>query len=602
MANHTSASVAQDPDNPVALTVGVAREITVTVTAGDGTTMKEYTVTVTRSSPGASTVATLSALSLSGVTLNEEWAATTYAYTADVGNSVASTMVAATATDGGATVTLPDPNPVDLDEGATTITVTVTAEAGNMQDYTVTVTREAAPTVPGLLLSIEDVTIDEGDERNYTARLTTRPSGDVTVTITVEAHDDNPDGATVSGHIEVTRDELTFTETNWSRTQTVTITVGEDDDNETTEIANINHEIAGTGSYLNLDDVAIKVTATDNDVVSGAAIRVDKTAVSLTEEDEDDGSAMVMVRLAVEPTDDVTVAVVSSDPTIATVLPTSLTFSDTNWGIPQEITVTSVADEDPADAETTVTLTASGGGYGSADETKVAITVEDDEEATISVTDNFEDAEVVEGGELDYNIILSAPPLVGKTVRVNLQVTGLATLSTAQVVFTSATATTLPVTVTTLGDSDSNDGTLTIRHAVDADDDSGYESAAAPSNIAVTVKDIDAAGVVVSRTSLSVEEGRTVTYTVRLTKAPSDDETVTVHLAGTGVNLSPVSLEFTSGDFGTPQTVTVTGHTDTNSVDDQATVVHTVVAAGGDEDYDGVTASTVRITVTEPSS
>ena len=50
----------------------------------------------------------------------------------------------------------------------------------------------------------------------------------------------------------------------------------------------------------------------------------------------------------------------------------------------------------------------------------------------------------------------------------------------------------------------------------------------------------------------------------------------------------------------------VTGHTDTNSVDDQATVVHTVVAANPDEDgakdYDGVTASTVRITVTEPEA
>jgi hypothetical protein len=601
MANHTSASVAQDPDNPVALTVGVAREITVTVTAGDGTTMKEYTVTVTRSSPGASTVATLSALSLSGVTLNEEWAATTYAYTADVGNSVASTMVAATATDGGATVTLPDPNPVDLDEGATTITVTVTAEAGNMQDYTVTVTREAAPTVPGLLLSIEDVTIDEGDERNYTARLTTRPSGDVTVTITVEAHDDNPDGATVSGHIEVTRDELTFTETNWSRTQTVTITVGEDDDNETTEIANINHEIAGTGSYLNLDDVAIKVTATDNDVVSGAAIRVDRRAVGLTEDHADDGSAEVMVRLAVVPTGEVMVTVASSAETAATATPTSLTFDASNWEDEQPVTVTAATDPDPADTEATVTLTAAGGGYGSAEKVEVIVTVADDEEATISVSNDFKNAEVVEGGNITYNITLSANPPEGKTVRVNLQVLGLATVIPGQAVFTADTdiATGVPVVVTTLQDSDDDDARFSILHSVDADKDSGYKGAAAPSNITVTVKDDEAAGVVVSHTSLSVEEGGTATYTVSLTKAPSTDETVTVHLAGTGVNLSTPSLTFTSA---AAQTVTVTGHTDTNSVDDQATVVHTVVAAGGDEDYDGVTASTVRITVTEPSS
>ena len=598
-ASHASASVAQSPVNPVTLQEGT-NPITVTVTAEDGNTTKTYTVTVTRDPPGASSDADLGDLSLSAGTLSPAFDAAVITYTASVENAVSSVTVTATASHASASVAQSPVNPVTLQEGTNPITVTVTAEDGNTtKAYTVTVTRAAAPTTPGLLVSIEDVTVPEGTERDYTARLTTRPSGDVTVDIEVVAHADNPDADVA--HIITTRNQLIFNENNWSRARTVTITVDQDD-NESTEIANINHTVSGTGSYADIDSVDIKVTASDDDVVAGAAIRVDKTAVTLTEEDEDDGSAVVMVSLAVEPTDDVTVAVVSSDTNVATVDEATLGFTATNWGDPQEITVTSVGDADPADAEATVTLTATGGGYGSADSVVVAITIEDDEEATISVTDNFEDAEVVEGGQLDYNIILSAAPAEGGTVRVNLQVTGLATLSTAQVVFTSATATTLPVTVTTLGDSDSNDGTLVIRHAVDADDDSGYESAAAPSNIAVTVKDIDAAGVVVSRTSLSVEEGQTVTYTVRLTKAPSTDETVTVHLAGTGVNLSPVSLAFTPGDFGTPQTVTVTGHTDSNSVDDQATVVHTVVAAGGDEEYDGVTASMVRITVTEPSS
>ena len=58
--------------------------------------------------------------------------------------------------------------------------------------------------------------------------------------------------------------------------------------------------------------MAIKVTAKDDDVVAGAAIRVDRTAVGLTEGDEDDGSAVVMVSLAVVPTGDVTVTVVTS--------------------------------------------------------------------------------------------------------------------------------------------------------------------------------------------------------------------------------------------------------------------------------------------------
>ena len=160
--------------------------------------------------------------------------------------------------------------------------MTVTAEDGTTtQAYTVTVTRAAAPTVPGLLVSIEDVTVMENTERDYTVRLTTRPSDQVTVAIEVVAHEDNPDNAAV-GHITTTRTSLTFTEANWNRARTVTITVG-DDDNETSEIANITHTITGTGSYADVDPVDIKVTASDDDVVAGAAIRVDKTTVGLTE-------------------------------------------------------------------------------------------------------------------------------------------------------------------------------------------------------------------------------------------------------------------------------------------------------------------------------
>jgi hypothetical protein len=108
-ASHSAGSVVIKPANPVALDVG-PNVITVTVTAEDASTMKDYTVTVTRAEVPQSNDATLSALSLSGVTLNEPWAATTYAYTAAVENSVESTMVAATATDDGAEVALPDPN------------------------------------------------------------------------------------------------------------------------------------------------------------------------------------------------------------------------------------------------------------------------------------------------------------------------------------------------------------------------------------------------------------------------------------------------------------------------------------------------------------
>ena len=104
--------------------------------------------------PPLAVEATLSALTLSGVTLNESFASGRTNYTADVANSVATTRVTATAAHSGATLTVDgvtaasgvQTGPISLNLGSNTITVVVTAEDGTtMETYTMVVTR-AAPT------------------------------------------------------------------------------------------------------------------------------------------------------------------------------------------------------------------------------------------------------------------------------------------------------------------------------------------------------------------------------------------------------------------------------------------------------------------------
>ena len=143
-ANHDNASVAYSPANPVTLGVGVT-SITVTVTAEDGTT-GDYTVKVTRDAPGVSSDAKLGALILSEGALSPAFDPAMLEYTASVGNDVDEVTVTATANHTSASVAQVPPNPVTLPVGATEITVTVTAEAGNTQDYIVTVTRDAVGT------------------------------------------------------------------------------------------------------------------------------------------------------------------------------------------------------------------------------------------------------------------------------------------------------------------------------------------------------------------------------------------------------------------------------------------------------------------------
>ena len=96
----------------VALSVG-SNVITVRVTAADGTTEQDYTVTVMRDAAPSSD-ATLSDLTLSGVTLDQMFASGTMAYTASVGNEVDQTTVDARQTHSSASV---DISPADADAG-----------------------------------------------------------------------------------------------------------------------------------------------------------------------------------------------------------------------------------------------------------------------------------------------------------------------------------------------------------------------------------------------------------------------------------------------------------------------------------------------------
>ena len=88
---------------------------------------------------------------------------------------------------------------------------------------------------------------------------------------------------------------------------------------------------------------------------------------------------------------------------------------------------------------------------------------------------------------------------------------------------------------------------------------------------------------------LVVAEGATGTYTVALATEPSADVTVTVTIsgqAGTDVSLDKTSLTFTTGNWDTPQTVTVTAGRDANNLDETGMLTHT--AASTDADYAGL--------------
>ena len=101
--------------------------------------------------------------------------------------------------------------------------------AGTTAETTVTIVDDDNSGIVFMPTSLT-VTEEDADGENYTVKLATKPSSNVTVTIT--GHSDT--NLSLSGD-GLSGDELTFTTLNWNAAQSVTVTAAHDD-NGVTEI------------------------------------------------------------------------------------------------------------------------------------------------------------------------------------------------------------------------------------------------------------------------------------------------------------------------------------------------------------------------------
>ena len=159
---------------------------------------------------------------------------------------------------------------------------------------------------------------------------------------------------------------------------------------------------------------------------------------------------------------------------------------------------------------------------------------------------------------------------------------------------TDAETTTLQV-ATDDDERDEADGAVTATIAERATHRVGEAASAT-----VPVTDNDERGATVTPTSLTVDEGASASYAVVLTSEPTADVTVTVQVPeGAEVAVDETELTFTAANWKTTQTVMVTATQDADAVaDDPLMLTHAV--SGGD--YEGLSAASVEVTITEDDS
>ena len=166
----------------------------------------------------------------------------------------------------------------------------------------------------------------------------------------------------------------------------------------------------------------------------------DKTTITIRDDDtrgltfhrtwpdvDEGGSEIHTLKLSSEPTDAVTVKIVSNNQDV-TVSPTSLTFNPSGsnlWSTAQTVTVHAAQDNDAVDDTATLTYTTSGGDYGGANALSIdrPVSVDDDDTAavptvnlpTVNVTAG---ATVTEGSPARFTV--TATPAPTSPITVNL--------------------------------------------------------------------------------------------------------------------------------------------------------------------------------------
>ena len=427
------------------------------------------------------------------------------------------------------------------------------------------------------------VTTEAGGTAAFTVVLTSRPTANVVIPVS----SNNPAEGTVAPA------SVTFTAANWNVAQTLTVTGVNDFVQDGTVAYAIVLGAAASSDpvYSGMNPADVAVSNTDNEI---GGITVTPVAGLVTS--EAGGAATFTVVLTSQPTANVVIPVSSNNPAEGTVTPASLTFTAGNWNVVQTVTATGVDDliQDGAVAYAIVlgAATSSDPVYSGVNPADVAVSNTDNDAAGITVTPVAGLATSEAGGSATFTLVLTSQPTANVTIPVSSADATEGSVSPASITFTTANWN-VAQTITVTGVNDAVvDGTVayTVLTAAAISSDSRYSGVDA-ADVAVSNSDDDAAGVTVTPVAglATSEAGGSATFSIVLQSQPVAD--VVFALTSTDLTegtVSPSSLRFTTGNYDTPQLVTITGVNDLVTDGDVAYSIITAAAASSDPQYSGM--------------
>jgi len=417
---------------------------------------------------------------------------------------------------------------------------------------------EAENDVVAIVVSTNRITVPEGGTNVFTIQLAAQPTN--TVTVTTTRTDGDTDLSVDAGATRL------FTTDNWNVAQAVIIQAAMDVDAD-----------HGQGTFTitspGLTDRTLTAIEADNDLLQ---LDVSTNHLAVPE----GGTNDFTVRLTAQPTNNLTITVSRAsggDSDLTVSAGSSLVFTPTNWNLLQTVSISASSDEDVANGQADFIL--SGGDMTN----QIVTAIEADTNVLTLLVSTMEDLRITGIRRTGADAMVSFLTVAGSSYRVE-HTDNLGAISW-----------------TTVADDVAGNG-----HTVEVTDVGGGNQ---PVRF-YRVRLLSSAGAGM----VTVLEGGTNTFSVRLSAQPATDLTVNISRAGgSDTNLNVVSgaaLTFNMTDWNIPQTVAISDSEDDDAENGLATFTvsatglsnQTVIAIEADNDVQFLTLSTSLLIVPEDTN
>jgi gliding motility-associated-like protein len=445
------------------------------------------------------------------------------------------------------------------------------AEAANFSDPTNVNYRQSVTRIPVLVSLIDagfsvvtpTLSLSEGGGTTSVGlALTDQPSSTVVINLT----------ASTASDVSFSISSFTFTNANWNVTQTATVTIVDDNVAEGTETVSISLSVAAALSddcYDSMPDQIFALSIADNDT-AGYTV----TAVSGTLQENNPTTRSIQVSLTIEPSTNVIFDWQNGDTTEVGLSASSMTFTPSNWNIPQTLTLSAV-DDNIVDGSQTSSLVISVNAASPAifsalaSKTRTVITRDDD---NVGVLMSPMQGALTEGSAAtaSFTVVLKSVPTGTVTINLSLSNSGQVSLSTTTLVFTPSNwNVSQTVTLSSIDDSLlEGTQTTTITLAIDPTSPAVY-AAVADTYATVTTSDNETADIIVNSIDNSTgEDGDTGSFSMRLTAIPSGDVVINLSSSNIGEGSVQSTVRFTPSNWSVDQIIVVTGVDDNPPVMD----------------------------------